>query len=94
MTPVQLVLLVVVLGLVAWVGWSWVYVGSKYPLRPKQEWADRFCGECRFRATEAHGRCGHAQSPFAGWYVQPDHPACETWQPEEEKEGQCHQKKS
>ena len=90
MTPVQLVLIAAILGLVAWVGWSWI----KCPLRPKEEWSGHVCGECRFRSTKAHGRCGDARSLFAGWYMQPDHPACETWQPEEEKEEQCHQEKS
>ena len=87
-TPVQLVLIAAILGLVAWVGWSWVHVGSKYPLRPKDEWADRFCGECRFRdlAPRVKGRCNEARAPFAGWYVQPDHPACDVWQPVEEND--------
>ena len=86
MTPVQLVLLGAIAVLVLFVVWSWFHVGSKYPLRPKHEWMGHTCGECRFRATGAphEGRCGDARSSFAGWYRDPDQPACETWQPIEE----------
>lgn len=87
MTPVQLILLAAIAGLVLWVIWSWFHVGSKDPLRPKQEWAEHVCSECRFRCTAppSEGRCDEARSPFAGWPRPPDHPACETWQPIEEE---------
>lgn len=81
MTPVQLVLLAAIAVLVLFVIWSWFHVGSKYPPRPKHEWMGHTCGECRFRSTAPHGRCGDARSSFAGWYREPGQPACVTWQP-------------
>lgn len=86
MTPVRLVLIAVILGLVAFVGWSWIHVGSKYPLRPKDEWAGHTCGECRFRSTKPHGRCEDAHSLYAGWYRDSAQPACQVWQPMKEED--------